>query len=360
MRPVLLSCALACSPYYAGAAETMIPLDPESGVQLGQGFDADRMEWREVCVQGERSEKPSKEASVGVFESSVNSSAYDQLQGSMSAGVNLVGGLFGAKAKASIFGEWSESDRSSASGYQVSFGSSYVWLKNVRASLAEVEGRNFKRKCGTHVAIGLGTDHEVTFFLKYLAADKEWIEKTRLDFELKVAGGLVKKKWSREKIQGGIEAGAQMKVGISRSGYFRELFRPLVDRDELFSISCAFDSLEPCFRLSDTFYATLEALKRDIAEGRLTEVPLLADQAPTKVILVPYAEASTDFRTWSRKDLLLSKTAYLNPLKIRLAELKSAALDEMTLDPDTFIASSEAINEVELTILKCERHNLCS
>src|SRR5690349_16862653 len=98
------------------ATETKIPLPYHTGITLGRGFDMRTMEWRDTCIAGQQvASSPSSESLIEIEEGLISAKSLEQGQGSLSAGISLMGGLIGsAKAKTTFISTSLETSRSTS------------------------------------------------------------------------------------------------------------------------------------------------------------------------------------------------------------------------------------------------------
>lgn len=342
----------------ASGIELAIPLDPRSGIELGQGFDINSMRWRGHCAVGRELQTPSTEATLE--SSSGLSSVYslESTSGSLTGGVSLLGGLAAVKAKTSFSSSWIDSDFSKGSLFRLDFGTSRWELRDLRPLLVLHPEESFLERCGTHVVVRLEIRNELLFLVKYLSQEQSWMEKIRWDVKSKGFWGLSKKSWSKENLQEGTIARAIVKVGLRGRGSFQELLSVRFGTADEIEITCHYPVIHRCQDLYENFEETLTYLKGVASEG---ESYLKNRDLATAAILVPYKEAGPHFAGVEAPGSSVQKIFFLNEMRRQYFELKAQTVDARTLDlpQEDHLGLNSKIENIQQKIATCEGMNLC-
>ncbi|RYZ90705.1 MAG: hypothetical protein EOP04_03095 [Proteobacteria bacterium] len=344
----------------AYANEVRIPFELGSGIKLGQGFDMESMEWRQVCVSGRLLASPPQTAEVEAMEELGSVYALEQMSGELSSGISLPGGIASVKAKTSVFSTWTESKNSSSSMFRVNFGKSSWELKDLVPLRPLAPDQTFHRDCGTHVVIQLEADNDLRLFLKFMSHEESWLQKMRTTIKMKAAGGLVKKKWTIESLKEGADAQAVIKVGVLATGYFRTLLNARLSTQELLNLECRYPSLENCIRLNTYFEDTITYVRDHFKNVRTGRDYLMDTEMVSAAVLIPYETASPLFASVKSRGDLSNKVFFLAKLKRTLYELWAVKNDMTSLGENEGLSElDQKIVNLEKSIQTCERKNKC-
>jgi hypothetical protein len=358
LRAFILSLILWQAP--ANALPIRIPVPTSQGIKLGQGFDMGSMDWKEVCTVGREVVLPPNEATIESSSDLSSRQDMETINGTLAAGVSLLGGLAEAKAKVTFFKSWLGTEQSAANMFRLSLGQTYWYLRDSRPALPLVPEVGFKDRCGDHVVVGLEVQNDLLLLMKYTSTSDEWMQKVRMKVKAKGLWGMAQKSWTKEEIDSAAEARATVKVGVVTKGYFNKLLSTRLGTLESTEMDCQYPSVSRCDDLYDQLAQIIDFVK--INTHRINLQSLLIDKdLVTAVIIVPYDEVGPHFQSLSQPKYSYKKVEFLNTLRTRLFELEAQA-QELALTPNessTISMLNTAILELKNIIERCERENLC-
>jgi len=357
----LVSGLLGIAGNSALASTFSIPLDAETPIAVGQGYDLTTGTWKKLCLSGTVQGASLGESTLDYKTDSSASEILALLQGQISGGVSLFG-----LAKAKVSGEFSKSsgrtDKSTSEFYRWSI-KSWVEVMNrfvptLEASSLLAHGltENFRKECGTHAAMEIGRGADFSFSSKFSSFDSEWLEKIRLKVKAKGPFGVGKKTWTKEEKSEGRDAKARHTVTVYMKGANAAALRAKIGLERTFT--CDIENIESC-------QSVLNKIQEFVNSDGLSELPGIIDsqdQYPQNVaLLVPYEELSSDFNALEVHDVNFKRLFYLQD-KYELILSREAVIRELRqLDVDRDqIRELLLLNEQDEEMMKqCTLKSIC-
>jgi len=345
--------------YSALSEELTIPLSSEIDIKLGQGFDLEKMQWRELCVSGQELETVPSESSVESSYELGHVYQLSRIDGSLSAGLTLLGGLAEVSQKNSFYSQWVDTENSKGLMFHLDFGTSRKELRKIHSLFPYLSTDKFLKRCGTHLVVRLEYKHDVMFMIKYLAESRDWLEKIRWEMTSKGFWGLVKKSWTEESLKQASDARASVKVGLKTQGYFRDLINVYLSSPDSALLNCQFPYLNTCQNALNLYEQVLHKIYQTVKDQELTD---FSANYPTHAVLLPYRYVNNIFNKMPVLSNAGQKIHFLNSLRSESLMLQGQANDlkENGTNEIELKDLEEKINLLDQRIKLCTEQNTCN
>jgi len=352
---------LALGSVVSSAAEIEIPLQPKSGIRLGQGFDFKTMTWKEVCVKGKENTHRPRESSADVTTKLSSVDILEELSGSLSGGLKVLGGLYSGSARQTYLSTSLSSDKSTTSTFNFRLEGGHWNLSNIESSFSVSSEKEFKSRCGTHVVVNLRTTPAVSFAMKILSSDSSFLERATWEMSSSSFWGLAKKSWTEEKMREAKAAQAKLQVSYSASGYWRQLLSPVLPPEGPRALECDFVDLSKCTEAAGFFQQAVEFLQKSARESPDMDRFFMDKQFADAAVLQPYEESSTDFQYFSKSVGVDDKVYAMNELFKKIVRLEAEKDDKIALGAsDSELRNiEEEFSKLKRSLTNCEKLNKC-